>query len=184
MAKSSRASVIKVNRKKLKARVFGPAEDARTKRLSDKLLELASQPKPPKAEMEIENGMPDSAHVLNLSTGDRTDTTMADPKEVESKAKETKHADGALRSLSIPIPCSMLVFEPPHDAHMLPTPPSTPPCLNVDTFPSPTNHAENDRAARESLFFHFLGVSSDIEGFDAAGDLILNFGTVSHHGVE
>lgn len=46
MAKSARASKIKSNNSKLKSRVFGPIETARTERLSAKLLELASQPRP------------------------------------------------------------------------------------------------------------------------------------------
>ncbi|THC90590.1 hypothetical protein EYZ11_009952 [Aspergillus tanneri] len=46
MAKSARASVSKRNKAKLRATVFGPAVDARTERLSAKLQELASQPKP------------------------------------------------------------------------------------------------------------------------------------------
>ncbi|KAK1149957.1 hypothetical protein N8T08_003513 [Aspergillus melleus] len=46
MAKSVRASVMKRNKAKLRATVFGPAVDARTERLSAKLQELASQPKP------------------------------------------------------------------------------------------------------------------------------------------
>ncbi|TVY57178.1 hypothetical protein LSUE1_G007781 [Lachnellula suecica] len=46
MAKGARASTNKANNVKLKANVFGPVETARTERLSAKLLELASQPKP------------------------------------------------------------------------------------------------------------------------------------------
>ncbi|OJJ04601.1 hypothetical protein ASPVEDRAFT_85986 [Aspergillus versicolor CBS 583.65] len=46
MAKSVRASVQKRNKAKLRSTVFGPAVDARTERLSAKLQELASQPKP------------------------------------------------------------------------------------------------------------------------------------------
>ncbi|TKA72270.1 hypothetical protein B0A49_03482 [Cryomyces minteri] len=53
MAKSSRSSVRKTNNAKLKSRVFGPVEAARTQRLSARLLELASQPKPPRTEMEV-----------------------------------------------------------------------------------------------------------------------------------
>ena len=61
MAKSARASKIKTNNSKLKSRVFGPIETARTERLSAKLLELASQPKPTKKDsdemaMDIEGG--------------------------------------------------------------------------------------------------------------------------------
>jgi Protein of unknown function (DUF2423) len=46
MAKSSRASSRKANNQRLKKVVFGPVETARAERLSVKLLELASQPKP------------------------------------------------------------------------------------------------------------------------------------------
>lgn len=46
MAKSVRASVSKRNSANLRSKVFGPVDDARTARLSAKLQELASQPKP------------------------------------------------------------------------------------------------------------------------------------------
>lgn len=46
MAKGARASTTKTNHQNLKSKVFGPIESARTERLSAKLLELASQPKP------------------------------------------------------------------------------------------------------------------------------------------
>lgn len=45
MAKGLRASVRKENKAKLRATVFGPADDARTARLSAKLQELVSRPK-------------------------------------------------------------------------------------------------------------------------------------------
>lgn len=54
MAKGARNSVRKANNVKLKAKVFGPVEDARTERLHAKLEELIAQPKPPRSEMEIE----------------------------------------------------------------------------------------------------------------------------------
>ncbi|PWY64295.1 hypothetical protein BO70DRAFT_367002 [Aspergillus heteromorphus CBS 117.55] len=56
MAKSVRASVSKRNKAKLRATVFGPVVDARTERLSAKLQELASQPKPneEKSDMELD----------------------------------------------------------------------------------------------------------------------------------
>jgi len=53
MAKGARASTKKANHSKLKSRVFGPVESARTERLSAKLLELASQPKPKMAVEDI-----------------------------------------------------------------------------------------------------------------------------------
>lgn len=56
MGKSSRASTIKQNNRKLKANVFGPVEAARAERLHAKLAELISQPKPVK-EVEMNDGM-------------------------------------------------------------------------------------------------------------------------------
>jgi len=53
MAKSARASETKRNHAKLRATVFGPVSDARTARLSAKLQELASQPKPPQDEKKM-----------------------------------------------------------------------------------------------------------------------------------
>lgn len=50
MAKSSRSSVRKANNQRLKRNVFGPVEAARNERLSAKLVELASQPKPEQPE--------------------------------------------------------------------------------------------------------------------------------------
>ncbi|MCJ1435174.1 major facilitator super transporter protein [Xylographa pallens] len=52
MAKGLRASTKKANRVKLRSKVFGPVEDARTQRLSAKLLELASKPKDEDVRME------------------------------------------------------------------------------------------------------------------------------------
>ena len=81
MAKSSRASSVKANNRRLKKNVFGPVEDERTARLSAKLLELAAQPKPQKdADMEDETAEADA----------------------EKKEESTKAADGMsfyLRSL-------------------------------------------------------------------------------------
>jgi hypothetical protein len=54
MAKGLRATVNKRNKTKLRSGVFGPVTDARTERLSAKLLELAAQPKPEKNEMEVD----------------------------------------------------------------------------------------------------------------------------------
>ncbi|KAH7122502.1 hypothetical protein B0J11DRAFT_531672 [Dendryphion nanum] len=63
MAKGLRASSKKSNRSKLRARVFGPVEDARTERLHAKLLEVVQQQKPEqpaKKEMDIDSADEDS----------------------------------------------------------------------------------------------------------------------------
>lgn len=175
MAKGARASVRKTNNKALKSRVFGPAEDARTQRLSAKLLELASQPKPPRAEMDVEkNGM----RRQPLSRTNGADTYSAENKEEdEAESKETQHADGALRSLSIPIPSSLQRSAPV--SKMLPTPPPTPPLESASLFGAfkPASTSENKRFAKEELFFHLLGVSTDIQGFNDDGNLVLSFGS-------
>ena len=54
MAKGLRASVNKNNNTRLRAKVFGPVEDARTARLSAKLMELVSQAKPTRENKEEE----------------------------------------------------------------------------------------------------------------------------------
>ncbi|KAK5654152.1 hypothetical protein OQA88_7583 [Cercophora sp. LCS_1] len=76
MAKSSRSSVIKSNNQRLKRNVFGPVEAARAERLSAKLLELASQPKP---QRDVE-----------MDTAEDKDTTSpkkSETMEVDSGAK-------------------------------------------------------------------------------------------------
>jgi len=65
MAKGARASTKKANHQKLKSRVFGPVETERTERLSAKLLQLASTPRPTQKDardMDIEGtaGMTES----------------------------------------------------------------------------------------------------------------------------
>ncbi|KAK5001241.1 hypothetical protein LTR66_000017 [Elasticomyces elasticus] len=145
MARSARSSVTKKNNAKLKARVFGPVENARTERLSAKLLELAAQAAPLKTETGPEDGS---------------------AKAADSEAKEKQHADGALHSLSIPIPQHLLAH--PCD---IPSPPATPPH-------TPEHHhdsAELERLAQETFFYSMLGVSDDVEGFSLTGRLILSF---------
>lgn len=56
MAKSSRASTLKANNRRLKSNVFGPVEAARNERLSAKLLALAAEAKPQK-DVEMNEGM-------------------------------------------------------------------------------------------------------------------------------
>ncbi|KAL3448634.1 hypothetical protein BJX65DRAFT_275280 [Aspergillus insuetus] len=79
MAKSVRASVQKRNKAKLRATVFGPVVDARTERLSAKLQELASQPKPndqdkSKSNAEaIEIDMQDSNPTINTKSNEAMD---------------------------------------------------------------------------------------------------------------
>ena len=65
MAKGARASTKKANNVKLKSRVFSPVETARTERLSAKLVELISQPKPkPDVFMDEEEGTKHTSNVV------------------------------------------------------------------------------------------------------------------------
>ncbi|KAG9628927.1 hypothetical protein KCU64_g17681, partial [Aureobasidium melanogenum] len=159
MGKGLRSSVNKTNNRKLKKNVFGPVETARTERLSQKLLELASQPKPPKSDMEVEESN--------------------DSKQAESEAKAT-NANGALNALAIPVPKSLAHQCPATAAasmNML-TPPPTPP-LDISDFSNPSVGSAHRRYADEQLFFHLLGVSTDIHGFDSFGNICLGFGSDS-----
>jgi len=62
MAKGLRASRVKKNNSALRKKVFSPVENARSERLNAKLQALIAQPKPPRAEMEVEEGMSHTAH--------------------------------------------------------------------------------------------------------------------------
>ena len=165
MAKGLRASRTKKNNQALSKRVFGPVEAARNERLSAKLLALAQQPKAPREEMEIEKGTPTHHHALRpVAAADRS---LPDTADKEATAEGTP-------SLSIPIPKGIASKD---HHHQLLTPPSTPPTSN-NAPPNPIlDRAGQHAMAQEQLFFHLLGASSDILGFDEEGDLRLAFNT-------
>ncbi|KAM0699993.1 hypothetical protein Q7P36_000204 [Cladosporium allicinum] len=142
MAKGLRASRTKKNNQALSKRVFGPVEAARNERLSAKLLALAQQPKAPREEMEIEK---------------------------ESADKDSGAAAEGTPSLSIPIPQSFTSNSRDH-AFLL-TPPSTPPLDNNMPATPILDRAGQLAMAQEQLFYHMLGASSDVLGFDEDGDL-------------
>ncbi|KAK2605312.1 hypothetical protein N8I77_008160 [Diaporthe amygdali] len=90
MAKSQRSSVTKANNQRLKKNVFGPVEAARQQRLSAKLLEIASQPKPvPEKEMKdaAEQGEPDQTKAAEAKPEDTTMEIDQTSKSTKSKAK-------------------------------------------------------------------------------------------------
>ena len=64
MAKGLRSSKNKANNMKLRAKVFGPIENARKERLSAKLLELASKPHAP---AEVDTKMADEGQTSHRS---------------------------------------------------------------------------------------------------------------------
>ena len=163
MAKGLRASRVKKNNQALSKRVFGPVEAARNERLSAKLLALAQQPKPPREEMEIEKGM-HNRHSTSHSN-------VADQESIDSANKDSGATAEGTPSFSIPIPKSIAFNQ------QLLTPPSSPPTNNTVPASPILDKAGQQAMAREQLFFHLLGASSDIIGFDEEGDLCLEFNT-------
>ncbi|TVY45203.1 hypothetical protein LOCC1_G003514 [Lachnellula occidentalis] len=108
MAKGARASSNKANNVKLKANVFGPVENARTERLSNKLLELASQPKPKPAKAEIDLEGEGTAKDANAdpATAKQTDDMEIDQGTSRPStgriAKKVRHKSSRTASIVFP----------------------------------------------------------------------------------
>jgi len=170
MAKGLRASRTKKNNQALSKRVFGPVEAARNERLSAKLLALAQQPKAPREEMEIEKGK------LIQHQRMRSSATGTDILSTESADKDSGAAAEGTPSLSIPIPQS---FTSSRRDHAFPTPPSTPPLDNSMPVTPILDRAGQLAMAQEQLFYHLLGASSDVLGFDEDGEIRLAFDTTA-----
>ena len=153
MAKGLRSSVKKSHRTKLRSRVFAPVEDARTERLSAKLLELASQPRPAKTDMELDedNGTntPLTHQIPRHST--RSNSSPASKSDAQADAHQDQQAEGLSPCISWSIPRA----------------------LSEGTADAPPQKLK--RQIEEDLFYSLLGVCSDIVGFDERGDLLLAF---------
>ena len=159
MAKGLRSSVKKSHRTKLRSRVFAPVEDARTERLSAKLLELASQPRPAKTDMELDedngtNTIPITPTLLTHQIPRRSTRSDSSPAS-KSDAQADVHQDQQAEGLS---PCISW---------------SIPRALSEETADAPPQKLE--RQIEEDLFYSLLGVCSDIVGLDERGDLLLAF---------
>ncbi|KAL6245099.1 hypothetical protein RBB50_007874 [Rhinocladiella similis] len=87
MAKSARASVTKRNHRNLRAKVFGPAHDARLERLSAKLQELAAKPK-----VNEEKAM-DVDEATEQVEGEDPTNDSAEEMEVDADGAKTKSAE-------------------------------------------------------------------------------------------
>lgn len=128
MAKSARASTVKRNNAKLRSKIFGPAIDARTERLSAKLQELANAPKPDEekkmdvddtkpADVEAETANMDDDGKGSVYTGLRTTLTIAtDDEDMQwngvtstHKPKQTK-ASKRLNRIAKRKPRNQVVF--------------------------------------------------------------------------
>ncbi|QDS69989.1 hypothetical protein FKW77_003234 [Venturia effusa] len=84
MAKGLRATSKKNNRVKIRSRVYAPVDEARTERLSQRLLELASQPRPAKTEMDVDT-----------------------EKESSTKDQDSPTTEGLSLRFSCPVPASL-----------------------------------------------------------------------------
>lgn len=94
MAKSQRSSVTKANNQRLKKNVFGPVEAARQQRLSAKLLEIASQPKPV-PEKEMKDAADKGMDSLSLPTVCQERDLQANLLSATAEPEETKAAGEA-----------------------------------------------------------------------------------------
>jgi hypothetical protein len=78
MAKSARSSNTKRNNKNLRTKIFGPAHDARTARLSAKLQELIAKPGPNEGKtMEVEKS---TSQDESTSAPDKADGSPSPPR--------------------------------------------------------------------------------------------------------
>jgi len=103
MAKSLRSNRIQKNKSKLRSRVFGPVEEARTQRLSQRLAEIAaaSQP-PPEPKRKAAKAKDDIAEEDAMAEDEPAEETMRDeerdgeePSKDEVDAAEAMDIDGA-----------------------------------------------------------------------------------------
>jgi hypothetical protein len=106
MAKSSRASTIKTNNQRLKAKVFGPVEQARRERLSAKLLEIASAPKPEKPEAENEMKIVDDETEAKAEQDDGKENLAAAISMADATTPEFEANHSAAATMDVDKPSS------------------------------------------------------------------------------
>jgi hypothetical protein len=147
MAKGLRASSKKANRTKLRARVFGPVEQARMERLHAKLLETVQQPKPENNEMDTAQ---DSKLVASPSASPTANSRPANTANEPTTATTNDDLPKGSSFLTVPIPRSL----------------SDPSTNTLDP--------AHDDCDLRNLCFH-LGLCSDVVGFTPAGDLKFAF---------
>jgi hypothetical protein len=113
MAKSARSSDTKRNHRNLRAKVFGPAHDARTARLSAKLQELAAKPRPTEEKaMDVDAGAEQEEQEAAANSNDEdmdVDAQGAHP--LRSKKSEKKRvAAMKIHKVSKKKPRNQMVF--------------------------------------------------------------------------
>lgn len=155
MAKGLRATSKKNNRVKIRSRVYAPVDEARTERLSQRLLDLASQPKPAKTEMEVdaEKGKsPPATAQIFLHFARTNMSAEALTKDQDAPAS----TEGLSFRLSCPVPASLSNSEGGSDS-------------------GEEKHRDME-AAGDDMFYHLLGFCTDIDvdGFGRGGELLMN----------
>lgn len=114
MAKSARASTRKRNNANLRAKVFGPAHDARTQRLSEKLQQLAAAPKPEtdkakNTEQDAEQ-KPDSIEANEVVDADADMEEAAAIAAAQPRSKQSKQSKGIKKRSARTKPRHQMVF--------------------------------------------------------------------------
>jgi hypothetical protein len=159
MAKGLRSSIKKNNRTKLRAKVFGPVVDARTERLSQKLLQLAQQARPAKSEMEVDSdkGMSGCEMTLTPSLLGNVNLCADTPSDQAPATAETTQAEGLSFGLAYPIPAF----------------------LSDSEGESEGEEKHKGQQEGDPMLYQLLGLSSDIMGFGQHGDLLICFDKLS-----
>jgi hypothetical protein len=152
MAKGLRATTKKNNRVKIRARVYAPVDEARTERLSQKLLELASQPRPGKTDMELDPEKGESPPPAQISPIIFVCTNNS--AEVSSKHPDTQTAEGLSFRLSCPFPASLGDSEGESEGG--------------------EEKQKDAEADGDEMFYHLLGLCTDIGGFGRGGELLMD----------
>jgi hypothetical protein len=154
MAKGLRATTKKNNRVKIRARVYAPVDEARTERLSQKLLELASQPRPAKTEMDVdaEKGKPAIATQLSPRMFVQTNNSA----EFSSKDQDAQTAEGLSFRFSCPVPASLSDSEGESEGG--------------------EEKQRDMEADGDEMFYHLLGLCTDIDidGFGKGAELLMD----------
>jgi hypothetical protein len=152
MAKGLRATTKKNNRVKIRARVYAPVDEARTERLSQKLLELASQPRPGKTDMDVDAEKGGSAPAFQISP--RMFGCANKSAEASSKQQDVQTAEGLSFRLSCPIPASLSDSEGESE--------------------SGEEMRKDVEAEGDAMFYHLLGICMEVEGFGRGGELLMD----------
>jgi hypothetical protein len=151
MAKGLRATTKKNNRTKIRSRVYAPVDQARTARLSAKLLELASQPRAAKTDMEVdpERGMSDLSAQISPSLFTKTHNFAP----VTAQQQDAQQTEGVSYRISCPVPVSLSDSEGESEG-------------GEETL-------QDAYGDGDEMFYHLLGLCTDIDGFGGGGQLLM-----------